>query len=207
MRSLGRVPWFNRRFEGINIVLIRNPFSQWMSGQMLADQGFKFFDPMQFAILSSAEGSAAAVRHADHHGIPRLPQLTSASVRHALSRIIETASSAKRFEVFASVYFLSYMAAIPHADLVVDIDRLSNDLDYRAAAAREIASLTGIALDFSDAEAPRYAPDPVSDVVASLSRIRQEIAEARDPLWGDDVCDRDVDLRSARALIHQKFLE
>lgn len=208
VRSLGRVGWFKRTFDGVNIVLIRSPVSQWVSGQKLAaDHDQKFFDPMHFSILSQAGGSAAALGHAERHAIPRFEQLTTAAARLALRDAVEKATPARRFEVFASVYFLSYMAALPHADLVIDIDRLSTDLDYRAGVTAEIARLTGLEIDFSDARAPRHAFEKSSEVFGSLKQIRQEIMFGRKPLWADDVCGSGFAGSFARALIHLKFSE
>lgn len=208
VRSLGRLPWFKRCFDAVNIVLIRSPFNQWTSGRRLAaEQGYRFFDPMHFAILSCAEGCAAVFRHAEHHAVPRLPGLPSAGVRYALHQVSEARTAAQRFEAFASVYFLSYMAALPHADLVVDMDRLSADGDYRDKVTQEVARLTDLKIDFSDAHAPVYRPDAASDVFAALKRLRREIALGRKPLWSDDVCGPGLERHLARALIHLKFSE
>lgn len=209
VRSLGRVGWFKRLFGGVNIVLIRSPFSQWVSGQRLAtDRGYKFFDPMHFLILSQAPGGARAARHAQHYGIPRYERIPYNGARMMLAETVERAAPALRFEVFASVYFLSYMAALPQADLVLDIDRLSSDLGYRADMRGLIARATGCDLDFADVKSPRYrAPDAPPEVAGALRRISDAIASGADPLWDDGAAPGTPAAAAARATLAAKFAD
>lgn len=209
VRSLGRVAWFKREYDGANIVLIRSPFSQWVSGQKVAaDGGYKFFDPVHFLILSQANGSEPAVEHARHHGIPRYEPLTVNAGRLMLKDMVNGASPAARFGVFASVYFLSMMAALPHADLVLDVDRLTSDADYRADRRAEIRRLTGCELDFADVRTPRYKADAAPpEVVEALKTIGGAIANGVDPLWDDRSCGVPAAAAAARAVIAAKFAD
>ena len=209
VRSLGRVGWFKRELKGANIVLIRSPFSQWVSGQKLAaDGGYRFFDPVHFLILSQARGSEPAIEHARHHRIPRYETLTSNAGRLMLADTVAIAPPAVRFGVFASVYFLSMMAALPHADLVVDVDRLTSDAGYRADRSAEIRRLTGCDLDFSDARTPRYEADAAPPEVAdALKSISGAIATGVDRLWDDRSCGVPAAAAAARATIAAKFVD
>ncbi len=209
VRSLGRVAWFKRELEGANIVLIRSPFSQWVSGQKVAaDGGYKFFDPLHFLILSQARGSAQAVEHALAHRIPRYENLPTNAGRLMLADMVKAATPALRFSVFASVYFLSLMAALPHADLVIDVDLLTSDSDYRALRRADILRLTGCDLDFSDARTPRYGADAApAEVADALRTIADAIASGRDPLWDDRGCTVPAAAAAARATIAAKFAD
>jgi hypothetical protein len=209
VRSLGRVAWFKREFKGANIVLIRSPFSQWVSGQKVAaDGGYKFFDPLHFLILSQARGSAPAVEHAMAHRIPRYETLPTNAARLMLGDLVKAAPPATRFAVFASVYFLSMMAGLPHADLVIDVDRLTSEADYRAGCRAELLRLTGCDLDFSDARTPRYDADSApAEVVEALRTIAEAIAAGQDPLWDDRSCTVPGAAAAARATIAAKFTQ
>ena len=207
VRTLGRVVWLQRTFDTVNIALIRSPLSQWMSGQHLAEQGYRFFDRMHFLVLSQAQGSAIAAAHARHHGIPRLDNLPAAGMHTALSDMVEASPASMRLEVFLSVYYLSYMAALPHADLVVDIDRLSAEPGYRATVRTRIADLTGIDLDFADARTPRYKIAAGSELAFSLDDVRGAIAASLDPLWGDGGGSVGEETGAARAVIEGKLAD
>lgn len=207
VRSLGRAAWLKRKFEGVHIVLLRSPFSQWVSGQKLAtERGYKFFDPLNFLVLSQGRGSAAAIEHARHHGIPRYEQLSVNAGRMMIAETVAQTPPAARFSIFASVYFLSHMAALPFADLVIDMDRLSSDPAHRARVREDVRRLAGCDLDFADAETPRYdAADAPAEVVAALQIVAAAIASGQDGLWDDRSCLIPAAARAARATILAKF--
>ena len=209
VRSLGRVAWFKRELKGANIVLIRSPFSQWVSGQKLAaDGGYKFFDPLHFLILSQARGSEPAAEHAGAHRIPRYENLATNAGRLMLADTVKAAPPEVRFSVFASVYFLSMMAALPHADLVIDVDRLTSEPDYRAERRAEVLRLTGCDLDFSDARTPRYKADAAPpEVIDALKTIAGAIATGQERLWDDRSCGVPAAAAAARAIIAAKFVD
>jgi len=97
------------------------------------------------------------------------------------------------------------MAALPHADVLVDIDRLSSEPDYRAKLRAEIADLTGIDLDFADVGAPRHRNEAGSALARSLEAVRDAIASSQGPLWGDGAASDET--RTARSLIERKLAE
>lgn len=176
VRSLGRVGWFKRRFDpGVNIVVVRSPVGQWMSARQMARQhDHEFFDPMQALILAHARGSAAVAEQAQHFGLPRLETHPLPAAISLTRDLALKAAPADRFRMFAALYILSYLAALPHADLVVDMDRLSAEPAYQVETADAVRRLTGVALDFSDAQMPRHV-HPDVDLRAALAEIRAQI--------------------------------
>jgi hypothetical protein len=176
VRSLGRVAWFKRRFpESVNIVVMRSPMGQWMSARQLAQQhDHEFFDPMQGLILAYARGSAALPELAQRLGLPRVSEHPLQAAMLLTRDLAAKASPEERFRRFAAVYILSYLAALPHADLVVDMDRLSSDAGYQRATADAVQRLTNIGLDFADAQMPRHTKPDV-DLRAALADIQAEI--------------------------------
>jgi hypothetical protein len=202
VRSLGRVAWFRRHFDpAVNIVVIRSPVGQWLSARALAQQHqHEFFDPMQHLILAHARGSATVAALAVRLGIPRLdahPLEAAVQITHSIAL---KATPLDRFKVFAALYTLCYLAALPNADLVVDMDRLSADADYRSETAGAVQRLTGIAIDLSDANLPRHDTQDI-DLRSAVAQIRQSVAVFPAP-HGATAGDAD-----ARALIERKFAE
>jgi hypothetical protein len=155
-RTLGRAGWLRRRFGGVHIVLIRDPVQQWRSFHSLRKRPRPtYFELCQYVILSeAARGEDAARRLGLSRGEGDLADRIQA-VRRRLKR----APARTSFAAFLGVYLLSYLAALPHADLVIDVDRLGADPNYAWAMASRVAALTGLVVDFSGCRAPRPHPD------------------------------------------------
>ncbi len=154
-RTLGRVGWLRRRFGGTHIVLIRDPVQQWRSFYSLRKRPRPtYFELCQYVILSeAASGEAGARRLGLTAGRGDLFERIQA-VRKQLKR----APARVSFAAFLAVYVLSYVTALPRADLVIDVDRLGTDPQYARTMATAIEVLTGVKLDFSDCRTP--APHP-----------------------------------------------
>lgn len=178
VRSLGRVAWFRRSFaDAVNIVVIRSPVGQWLSARQLALQhNHEFLDPMQVLIFAQARGSLPLIVEGQRLGIPRLDGHPLPVAIELTRQMSAKRSPAERFAVFASLYVLSYLAALPNADLIVDMDRLSAEADYQAHTASEIKRLTGLEIDFADADMPRRA-DPDVDLRPALTDLRGRLAD------------------------------
>lgn len=204
VRSLGRVPWFRRHFgDAVNIVVIRSPVGQWLSARQLALQhDHEFLDPMQVLIFAKGRGSAAIIAEAQRRGIPRLEDHPLPVAIELARQIAAKNSPADRFETFATMYVLSYLAALPNADLIVDMDRLSADPAYQATTAGEIRRLTGVEIDFSDANMPRHV-DPDVDLTAALARVRARLADIPLPHGSRDAARE----RAARDLLAKKLAD
>jgi hypothetical protein len=204
VRSLGRVAWFRRAFaDAVNIVVLRSPLGQWLSARQLAlEHQHEFFDPMQTLILAQARGSAAVIDEAQRLGVLRFedhPLYAAIELARQMSAKIQPA---ERFARFAALYALSYLAAVPNADLVIDMDRLSAEAGYQAETAAAIHRLTGVAIDFSDAAMPRRV-DPDVDLRDALAAIRARLADMPMPHGGRDA-GREA---AARTLLARKFAD
>jgi hypothetical protein len=67
------------------------------------------------------------------------------------------------FAAFMAVYLLSYLKAIPQADLVIDVDRMARDQPTPGPSRRRSVRPAGLAPDFSDCRTPErhdLAPVP-----------------------------------------------
>jgi len=157
-RTLGRIGWLRRRFGGAHIVLIRDPVQQWRSFYSLRKRPRPtYFELCQYVILSTAPGGEAGARRLGLKPVRGELFDRIQAVRKRLKR----APARMSFAAFLAVYVLSYLAALPRADLVIDVDRLGGDPEYARATATAIEMLTGVKLDFSDCRAPAPHPDKV----------------------------------------------
>jgi hypothetical protein len=158
-RTLGRIGWLRRRFGGTHIVLIRDPVQQWRSFYSLRKRPRPtYFEQCQYVILSEVAQAATASRR-----LGLTPGAGDLAMRIKAARDrFKRAPARVSFAAFVAVYVLSYLSALPQADLVIDVDRLGVEPDYARAMADRIAALTGLAVDFSDCRAPRRHVEPAA---------------------------------------------
>ncbi|ATC33866.1 hypothetical protein CA606_16890 [Caulobacter vibrioides] len=162
-RTLGRAGWLKRRFDGFHIVLIRDPVQQWLSFYSLRRRPRPtYFELCHYVLLSEMEGCGDVSVALLGEGFEGARPLTDriAAVRARLKR----APASVSFQAFLAVWLQSYLKALPHADLVVDVDRLARDQAYARRIETAIEDGCGLRPDFLDCRAP--APHPVSPPVA-----------------------------------------
>ncbi|MDB5457195.1 MAG: hypothetical protein JWP92_2780 [Caulobacter sp.] len=174
-RTLGRIGWLKRRFDGFHIVLIRDPVQQWLSFYSLRRRPRPtYFELCQYVILSELSGhETAAARLLD--GFTPTGGALSKRIAQARRRL-KRASPQRSFAAFLAVYLLSYLRALPEADLVIDVDRLAWDEDYVRRTEAAIEAGCGLRPDFSDCRAP--APHP-ADLVAWGKTAARVVAALR----------------------------
>ncbi len=160
----------------------------------------EFFDPMQALILAYAQGCPALTGVAQSLGLPRLDGHPLQAAMLLTRDLAIRASPTDRFRRFAAVYILSYLAALPHADLTVDMDRLSADPGYRSATAGAVRRLGNVTLDFADAQMPLHA-DPDVDLRPALAEIQAALPQFPMPHGAEP------GEAEARAMIARKFRE
>jgi len=154
-RTLGRIGWLRRRFGGTHVVLIRDPVQQWRSFYSLRKRPRPtYFELCQYVILSEAAGGEAGARRL---GLEAGEGELTDRIQAARKRL-KRAPARVSFAAFLAVYVLSYLAALPRADLVIDVDRLGSDPEYARTMATAIEVLTGVTLDFADCRTPPPHP-------------------------------------------------
>jgi hypothetical protein len=156
-RSLGRVGAIKRVFGGHHVVLIRDPVQQWLSARsQRLKHGSPYFELGHFMILGLASRLSVAGRIASWLGIPHLRFGSYGHHYRLLRRRFEPLDDELSYRAFIAVYLLSYMKALRHADVVVDIDRLSGSRPYAEALSRNLLQTTGVDLDFADCSLPPH---------------------------------------------------
>lgn len=183
-RTLGRIGWLRRRFGGTHIVLIRDPVQQWRSFYSLRKRPRPtYFEQCQYVILSEAAQGAVAARRL---GLKAADGDLAARIKAVRDRF-KHAPAAVSFAAFLAVYVLSYLEALPQADLVIDVDRLGAEPDYARAMAERVSKLTGLAIDFADCRSPQPHVEPAKvayreEAIAMLNALDAGVAlRARGP--------------------------
>lgn len=184
-RTLGRAGWLKRRFDGFHIVLIRDPVQQWLSFYSLRRRPRPtYFELCHYVLLSEMAGCedmAQVLLGARFEGGAPLADRIAA-VRARLKR----APASVSFQAFLAVWLRSYLQALPHADLIVDVDRLARDQAYAREVEAAIEADCGLRPNFSDCRAP--PPHGVHPPVAwrKAARAVVDLMDLRQAIIGPD---------------------
>lgn len=171
-RTLGRVGWLKRRFDGFHIVLIRDPVQQWLSFYSLRKRPRPtYFELCHYLLLAEMPRAGDLKRALLGDRRPPAGGVSDriAAVRAALKR----APAGVSFQAFLAVWLESYRRALAHADLVVDVDRLSRDQAYARTVEQAVKVGCGLTPDFSDCRTPE--PHAVNPPVAWRAATRAVI--------------------------------
>jgi hypothetical protein len=144
-----------RVFSGVHIAQIRNPADQWASFHV-----GNFINKMLLIALKLRNVHSAAFAHIE--SFERFSRHMSKHQAEVVERLFDVLIPEKdAFAVFLLIWMASTLQALSFGDFVLDIDRLSTDLDYQGAAARWFESI-GCRIDFSDCASPSSGELPVS---------------------------------------------
>jgi hypothetical protein len=174
-RSLGRVGAIKRLFGGRHVVLIRDPVQQWLSARSHRVQhGSPYFEIGHLMILALAPRLSVAGRIAHWLKIPHLRFGSFGHQYRLLRRRFEPLDDELSYRAFLAVYMLSYMRALRHADVVIDMDRLSRLRPYARTMSAELLHATGVDLDFADCTLPAHRR---IDAAVNVRAIHREVSE------------------------------
>jgi hypothetical protein len=168
--SLGRVEWFRRHTDAWNIVTWRNPRDQWMSShrQWTEHGNFSFeVHPLLAAYIGRLTPSLAPF-FADLGPLP-----APDAIAPTMPLFADPAGVAQRFRVFLRVFVIDMLLAIQHADLLVDLDALSEPGAYRTTTTLELRAISALDdLSFEDCRLPQHAFGPDADYDPILRQER-----------------------------------
>lgn len=171
-RTLGRVGWLKRRFGGFHAVLVRDPVQQWLSFYSLRKRPRPtYFELCNYVLLSEMAGCADTARTIlgrDFDGQGTLADRLTEVRRH-----LKRAPAQVSFQAFLAVWLRSYLKALSHADLIVDVDRLARDQAYAREIERAFEAGGALKPDFSDCRAP--APHGIAPPVEWRKAAREVV--------------------------------
>lgn len=154
-RSLARAGLIKTNFGGHHIVLMRDPIQQWLScrSYRISDRTC-YFELCHFLILALAARNSIAGQFAEELGLPKPPVGRVTQQLAFMQQALEPWSEEFSYRAFLIVYVLSMLSALPHADLVIDMDYLGRSARYRESVMLSCQELTGLTPDFSDCKHP-----------------------------------------------------
>jgi hypothetical protein len=158
-RSQMRSAWMKQTFGGIHVAQIRNPADQWASFSSFKTPEPYFIPNMLMIAFKLRHSHPLAFAHIESferfaHSLSKRPSIAVEKVR----KFFVTRSDA--LSVFLMIWIASALQAMACCDFLLDIDRLSTDLDYRNVTSQWFKS-HGCLADFSDCSIPisSSAPD------------------------------------------------
>jgi hypothetical protein len=170
-RSLGRVRAIKRQFRGFHIVLMRDPLQQWLSCRSYRIRsGSTYFELCHFLILALAPEGSLAARAARLLNLPTPPEGSFKQQLKFMRSRFRKLDDELSYQVFLTVYALSYLHALPEADLIIDMDQLA-DAEYAATTSNAIAARAGLRIDFRDCSMPAHK----TDCRVNFSRVHQNV--------------------------------
>lgn len=174
-RSLGRIGAIKRIFGGCHVLLIRDPAQQWLSARSHRIRyGSAYFELGHIMILALAPRLSVAGRIARWLAIPHLKYGSFGHVYRLLRRRFEPLDDELSYRAFLAVYMLSYTHALRHADIVIDVDRLSALRPYALTMSDELRRATGVELDFGDCSLPSRHR---LDLAMNMHALQREVSE------------------------------
>ena len=181
-RTAGRIGLLKNNLGGFHIYLWRNPWDQWWSYKTT-----NAFDYQNRLIISAPNSLNAIAKLRSHLSFPKEYSNTIPKMQDGVFTPQES------YLVYYLIWFLALHEGIKHADLLINIDRLTEAESYREEVLSKLAGHDIAGLDFSDCRIPRgnYF-DADKDFFSSLEdQIHEWLREDISP---EDL-DRVLDLR------------
>src|SRR4051812_1744211 len=141
-RSLGRMPWLVKEFpDAVHVRLERDPVSQWMSGfQQFTASDNSYFLAGYVVIAATAHGQPFLQAVCRDLEIPPPPSPNPYVAYGFYLGWVREQTPVLLYRVFWHVHQLNLVRAGGLAQLVIDVDRLAGDGDYRAATTESLAA-------------------------------------------------------------------
>jgi hypothetical protein len=176
-RSLARAPLIKQALGGFHVVVRRDPIQQWLSCRSYRiAEGSVYFELCHMLLLALAPAHSPAGHFARHLGLPRPPDGSFRTQYDYMHETLGSWSDEFSYRAFLGVSMLSYDAACPVADLVIDVDRLSSAATYRASVSDAIAEQTGLKVSFNDCRLGTHAE--AAETGVDFARVGMEVRRA-----------------------------
>jgi len=168
-RSLARADSIKRAMGGWHVLIRRNPLQQWLSCRSYRiREGAVYFEACHFLILALAAPQSPAGRYARYLGLPRPRAGCFREQLGFMQHAMWPWGDELSYRAFIGVIRLSQTAAMSAADLIIDIDRLSKEPQYRSHVRAAIFAHTGLAAHFDDCRIGTHSAAGISLDFASV---------------------------------------
>jgi hypothetical protein len=172
-RSLARAALIKQALGGFHLVIRRDPIQQWLSCRSYRiAEGSVYFELCHFLMLALAPPNSPAGHFARHLGLPRPPAGSFRKQYDYLHAALGSWSDEYSYRAFLGASLLSYAAACPAADLIIDMDRLSEAAGYRETVCATIFERTGLEVSFNDCRLGRHE---AAELAVDFARVELEV--------------------------------
>jgi hypothetical protein len=154
-RSVGRVGWMQHNFpDAAHVVVVRNPAAQFASAlHQHQRHGNPYFLVMPLLVLSHNWNNPRVMQAVDHFGV-RLPLMSVDRSRGvaepAWREHLRRTGPEDWYRGFLAFWALGMLSIPATVDCVLDSELLTLSDHYRKVSQQDLATLTGIAIDFGD---------------------------------------------------------
>lgn len=156
VRTNLRVDWFRHHLEGVHIFLLRDPRRQFISYLNQGAKGNRYFLERGWVILGNNRNDPA---FAPLRGLVEVPAYEGLPGQQD-AFYCKLASETEWSKLYMIFYFLHLLTMknlhSDSFDLLIDLDRMSNDPIAMYEAERNIAELAGAELSFADCKIESY---------------------------------------------------
>jgi hypothetical protein len=156
-RTTLRIKWFHRVYDnGLHIYLVRNPRDNWQSKVAHANRIDTYFLAMDLLIASQnreikcfkkAANKIPLINYSDNDFIKELTFYKT---------IVTTYSYYDLYYIFYYLWLSAFIENIVNADLIININLLSEDLAYRETVEEQLNDLGICDLQFNDVNIKNY---------------------------------------------------
>lgn len=142
-RSSGRIGWLRKQLGGIHLFVWRNPWDQWWSYQVDS-----YFNTVNSLILNAPtappviQSIRALVCLEDFHS----QNIAEEFVFFSMRQPAPTAS----YQAFYAIWLHAMLEGLPEADIVINMEQLSNDRIYQKTIESELHKLGVNGIHFAD---------------------------------------------------------
>ena len=153
-RTVLRQGWCAQNFDALNIYIDRDPRQIWNSYQMKVAQGNYTFYQTWLLILEHNRAHpllAPLAQHFQTRGL--IDKLCLRKPKPYYQSVTWRMSERDQYALVFSFWLLALHQALQHADILLDLERLSEP-QYRAHATQQIKERSALDVSFDDAQPP-----------------------------------------------------
>jgi hypothetical protein len=155
VRTSLRLDWFRHHVPGVHIFLSRDHRRQYLSYFHQAAEGNFYFIERPWVIVGNNLTNPAFVPLRRMIEIPEYDG-PRASRNLEYARRARSAKARENYQVFYYLHLLTMRIIGGNSDLIIDMDRVSDDPDHAREVEARIADLTGVAISFFDCKVETY---------------------------------------------------
>ncbi len=175
-RSALRIGWFKRNYpEGLHLYLVRGYRDQWESHIRKERAGKKIFVVMDLMISGLNKDSSFFAPLNDHVPLVTFRDAVFENERKFYDTICPAYSDEEKYFIFFYIWLTAFIENVIGSDMIVDINQLVRDNDYRERIRSGLAKHGIEGVDFSDVAIPEYETFTLEPDM--MSRIESEVKD------------------------------